>query len=426
MQGAGNVLEAPAWDGDAPGPGHGPEGPPSARAGSPTAAPAHLWQVDVVRLGAFTAVIAVHTLAFTVAPSNRLAAGAMMVLQFGREVFFALSAFVLVYAAGRRGALGRPRGPEPGDRPEGCDRRAFWSRRFAVVGVPYLAWSAIYYGYSVLGPRHAPATLPAFAHDLAWGGAEYHLYFLLVTMQLYLVFPWLLTFVRASAHCAGRVLVGVGALNVGWLAVVQWVPAPAGPAGWLWHRAYELLPTYGLCVLAGAYAAAHFASLHRFVGRHGRALAAAALVAVSGALLAYAVQLPGTRPRSAAAVLQPATLAASAAAVVVLYSLGTRWAEGRRRHQRGVAALSDASFGVYLAHPLVLQLMVDNRVAIGGQHVPAAAATIVAFVATGAGATAISLAARRTAVSLLLTGRPRQRRRQVAQTVPSQEVPRCK
>ena len=56
---------------------------------------AHLWHLDMIRVIAFMAVIAVHSIAFTEQPANEVAAGALMLLQFGREVFFALTAFVL-------------------------------------------------------------------------------------------------------------------------------------------------------------------------------------------------------------------------------------------------------------------------------------------------------------------------------------------
>ena len=119
--------------------------------------------------------ISVHTLAFTQPAANRVVAGMMMLLQFGREVFFAISGFVLVYAT-----RGRP-----------LRLRRFWPRRYLYVAVPYVTWRAVYFGYSVLGPptRPSPAT---FGRDLLYGGAEYHLYFLLVTMQLYLAFPLIL------------------------------------------------------------------------------------------------------------------------------------------------------------------------------------------------------------------------------------------
>ena len=239
----------------------------------------------------------------------------------------------------------------------------------------------------------------------------YHLYFLLVTMQLYLVFPLLMALVRRTTAFAGRVLIVVAVVNLAWLAAVQWVPMPSGPAGWLWRHAYELLPTYAVYVLAGCYAAAHLGTLQRIVERHQRALIIGSLASIGGALVVYAGQLPFMAPRIAANVLQPGTLLSSAAAVVLLYIVGCRWAAGPRRHQAAIATLSDASFGVYLAHPLVLQLFLDHGLGNNGQLVVPALATLIGFVAAVAGGTLISLAARRTPLSLPLTGRPRQRRR---------------
>ncbi len=352
----------------------------------------HLWQVDVLRLLTFTAVIAVHSLAFTEQPANRAAAAAMMLLQFGREIFFAISAFVLVYSAGRRLAVGR-----------------FWRRRYLYVAVPYVAWTLIYEAYNHWGPNHAHWSLAVFGHDLLYGGAMYHLYFLVVTMQLYLVFPALLAFVRRTAHVAGRVLIVAGAANGAWLAATQWVPAPAGPAGWLWIHAYEILPTYSVYVLAGCYAAVHLPRLQEWVEDRGRAVFWGSVLCTLGALAAYAVQLGWMQPRNAANVLQPATLLSCAAALGFLYLLGSRWAAGPRRRQHTVAVLSDASFGVYLAHPLVLQVLLDHGLGNNGQRLAPAAATVLGLAAAIAGGLVITLAARRTPLSLPLTGRPRQR-----------------
>ncbi len=351
----------------------------------------HLWQIDVVRLLTFSAVISVHSLAFTEQPDNRLAAGAMMLLQFGREVFFALTGFVLVYAAWNRS--GRV--------------RDFWFKRLSYVAVPYVAWTGIYYAYSVLGPQHLRPSLSVFGTDLLDGGAMYHLYFLLVTLQLYLVFPVVLAFVRRTAHRAGTVLGLVAVANLAWLAVVQYVPAPSGSTGWWWHHAYEILPTYSMYVLAGCYAAVHLPMLQRVVARYSRALIAVAVVSAAAAVGLYLVQLPYFAPRTAASVLQPATAFSCVSAIILLYLLGSRWASGPRRGERTVAILSDASFGVYLAHPLVLQLLLDHGLGNAGQEVPAAAATVIGIVAAALGGLAITLAARRTPISLFLTGRPR-------------------
>jgi peptidoglycan/LPS O-acetylase OafA/YrhL len=351
----------------------------------------HLWQVDVVRLLTFAAVIGVHVIAYTEQPDNRLAGAAMMLLQYGREVFFALTGFVLVYST-----MGRP-----------LRLKSFWRRRIMFVAVPYLVWTCIYYFYFVAGPAHMRATVTGFVGDLMYGQAEYHLYFLLVTIQLYLAFPLISRFVARTAHRAVLVLIAVSVVNIAWLAVLAYVDAPPTWPGWLWFHSYELLPSYSMYVLAGCYAAVHLDRIQQAVMTRSRQLLALAGLCAAAAIGFYALQLPFMSPRLANQVLQPAMTFSCVAAVIVVYIIGARWAAGRRRHQRAIEVLSDASFGVYLAHPLVLQLLTDYA-GFGntGQARPPVVATILGYLITAAGATAISLVARRTPLSLALAGRP--------------------
>jgi peptidoglycan/LPS O-acetylase OafA/YrhL len=346
----------------------------------------HLYEIDVIRIITFGAVVAVHAIAFTELPSNRLAGGALMVLQFGRELFFALMGFVLVYSAQRRYS----------------GSRAFWRRRFLFVGVPYLAWTALYSIEDRLTGLHH-----ALLSDLLTGDAEYHLYFLLVTMQLYLAFPLILRFVRRTASRAWAVLAVMGALNVAWLAALHYTTPPTGWAAGLWGRAYELLPTYAVYVLAGCYGAMHVERLVAVVRRSSGLLVRVGVTAAVLALVAYAAQLPSRAPRDAADVLQPAMLLTCAAAVLLLSVCGVRWAYGARRGERLVRQGSDISFGVYLAHPLVLRLLLAAGLGNDGQRVAAPLATVVAFVGAAAGAAVLTVVARRTPLSLALTGRSR-------------------
>jgi peptidoglycan/LPS O-acetylase OafA/YrhL len=352
----------------------------------------HLWQVDVVRLLTFSAVIAVHTLAFTEQPDNRLAAGMMMLLQYGREVFFALTGFVLVYST-----WGRP-----------LRLTSFWRKRVAYVAVPYLAWSVIYYAYAVYGPPQMRPSASALGWDILYGSAEYHLYFLLVTLQLYLAFPLISRFVRRTAGRAVPVLAAVTVLNLAWMAVVAYVPAPrSGPSAWLFAHAYELLPTYAMYVLVGCYAAVHLERIQSFVARRSASLLKLAGWSALVAVAIYVAQLPFMAPRTADQVIQPASVFSAVAALIVTYVIGSRWAAGPRRRQPTIEVLSDASFGVYLAHPLVLLFLTDYLgFGNNGQRLPPVLATTIAYVVTAVGATVITLAARRTPLSLALSGRP--------------------
>jgi peptidoglycan/LPS O-acetylase OafA/YrhL len=359
----------------------------------------HLHEIDVVRLLTFAAVIVVHAVAFTEPPASRGWAGLLMLAQFGREVFFALTGFVLVYAA-----AGRP-----------LNSGAFWRKRFPAVAVPYLAWSAIYTAFHVVGPLHAHLSPATVAWDFLTGNAEYHLYFLLVTMQLYLAFPLLLRFVRRTGERAGTVLAVVGALNVAWLAWLQYGPVPGGWAGrFLWPRAYELLPTYAVYVLIGAYAALHIDRLEPFVTRHKRRLLG---MAAGAAVLAEAVfwaQVRGQDPRVAAAVLQPAMMLTSIAALIGLYLAGTGWVNRGRPGANLMTRASDLSFGVYLAHPLVLEVLLYLGLGNGDQRLPAPLATGLAMIGAATGAVAIAVVARRSRFTLALTGRPRPPRSDLA------------
>jgi peptidoglycan/LPS O-acetylase OafA/YrhL len=381
--------------------------PPSAPAGAPAPAPVeatpaggtakprrpHLYQVDVVRLLTFAAVIGVHSIAFTEQPANQAWAGVLMLLQFGREVFFALTGFVLVYSAG--------------DRP--LNAWTFWRKRFPLIAVPYLAWSGIYTLFHMFGPARVHLTGQKVLWDLATGNSEYHLYFLLVSMQLYLVFPLVLRFVRRTAGRPWPVLAIVGALNTAWFAWLQYGHAPTNWVGQLWPRAYELLPTYAVYVLIGCYAALHLERVDRIMTVRRRTMIGIGAVCALIAELVFWAQVGGRDPRVAAAVLQPAMALTSIAALIALYLTGAAWVERGRPGMAFMTKASDLSFAVYLAHPLVLELLLYEGLGNGGQKVPAVLATALAMVGTAVGASLIAVVARETWWSLPLTGRPRRR-----------------
>jgi peptidoglycan/LPS O-acetylase OafA/YrhL len=97
----------------------------------------------------------------------------------------------------------------------------------------------------------------------------------------------------------------------------------------------------------------------------------------------------------------------SIAALVLLYLAGRSWAGRGRPGAALVARASDLSFAVYLAHPLVLEVLLRLGLGNDGQRVPAMVATGLAVLGTAAGAAAVAVVARRSRWSLALTGRPR-------------------
>ena len=352
-----------------------------------------------MRVVAFSAVIAVHSIAFTESPSNVVAAGGLMALQFGREVFFALTGFVLVFSLGERD----------------LHVLSFWRRRLSLVALPFVTWSVVYYAFDVISG--ASFSSGAFLGDLLTGNADYHLYFLLVTVQLYLAFPVVLRLVRRTASHPWMVLSVVGALNVAWLAALQYSTAPAG-VGWLWTRAYELLPTYAVWVLAGCYAAVHWSRVERAARRWRHPLVFGGVGCVAVAEVIYVLQLATFTPRDAAAVLQPATALMCVGVLMILLVMTGRWATRRPDGSPVLRTASDISFGVYLSHPLVLAVLVDAGLG-SPATLPVPMATAVGIIVPAAAAGAFTLAVRRTRLSILLTGRPRRPRPQSLTQLPA-------
>lgn len=208
------------------------------------AAPArtpHLYPVDLVRVVTFACVIAVHTIS-TTAPLDSVAAGRFVVLlHFTREAFFALTAFVLTHRY-RDDAL-RP--------------LRFWRRRLLLVGVPYVVWSAIYTGLGlVTTPVPAGEALRGFGHALITGTAWYHLYFLLVSLQFYLVFPLFRALLRATRGHHLAVLAASAVLQVVTDLVLH-VPTPTPTEAAVLPQATSLLVSYQFFVVFGEIGRAH-------------------------------------------------------------------------------------------------------------------------------------------------------------------------
>ncbi|HWC82698.1 MAG TPA: acyltransferase [Pseudonocardiaceae bacterium] len=362
----------------------------------------HLHYVDVVRLLTVALVIAVHVLALEpLAPT--LAAGALLtVTHVSREVFFLLTAFVLTY-----GYLGRQvRWP------------SFWRKRYLFVAVPYLMWTAIYFLADDPNWSAVTSAVHTLAVDVLTGTARYHLYFLLVSMQIYLVFPLLRGLLRITAGRHGWLLAASTVFQLVFFLAVQQQWSLGSLSGWV-RSPDALLPSYIGFVIAGGLAAWHKDALVRWTETHLRTvfLGCAASIALGVGVFLAQVELGGQGPLQASAVFQPVVVVESVGITWAFLALGLIWQRHGRPAGRVVRAGSDASFGVYLVHPLILQGMLAFSATIGvtalarqlpGGLVIAVEMLVVVpliYLISGLFATA----ARRTPVSLPLTGRARVR-----------------
>ena len=366
------------------------------RAATPTgrpAGPGHMHAVDLVRVMTFACVIAVHTVA-TVNPVDSVpAGGAEMLLHFTREAFFALTAFVLVHRY-------RDRLPVT----------LFWRRRFQLIGAPYVIWTVIYTGLALItAPLSPSAALIQFGRNLLTGTACYHLYFLIVTMQFYLLFPafrWLLQVSRGWHHwlLAGSAVVQVG-INAGLHAA-----HPTGIAELLWHFDGSFVGSYVFYLLLGGVAALHADRAQDWVRQHPAIVVAAFLVTGIAAEWWYLSSVrAGVPVPTAGDVFQAVMVPWCLAVITALFALGAAWAQGPRTGLGShlIKTSSDRSFGVFLVHPLLLWAWMLGPAGWLSTRMPAPWSTIVAFGAAVAGSLLVVELLRRSPLSLVLTGKRR-------------------
>jgi peptidoglycan/LPS O-acetylase OafA/YrhL len=119
--------------------------------------------------------------------------------------------------------------------------REFYGRRARQTLVPYLVWTAIYALFRVVMVPHQNP--PSYLVDperwsfwLLWGKAWYHLYFMVLALQLYLVFPFVLLLLRRTRVGLGPLLVlGVAAQVAAHWLQGQWLRFPYPSTLLLWY-----------------------------------------------------------------------------------------------------------------------------------------------------------------------------------------------
>lgn len=364
----------------------------------------YLHQIDMIRATTFALVIFVHTLTLTTSEMTSVPVNATALLFHGtRNIFFALTGFVLMYQYQGR-----------------ADFRAtsFWRRRMKLVILPYILWSAVYWvitgmwAYGRLGD--VPLHLDEFVEQLKWGTAGFHLYFLLVMLQVYLLFPavrWLVD--KTRGHHLTLLAVSLALQAATYAVISHWTP-PQSWDGYWWHHYATFVP-YQFFIFYGAVAAANRERVDAWLRGKGAVLGG--FVVGTGAL-AVGVYLYGARTNGAVhssdSAFSLTLLPFLLTAVTGIYAMGRHWAETvRPRSQRFATVVSYAanrSFPVFLVHVLVLFFLL--RAMTGDEPALVHAlgqpwGTLVTYVLAVAISLVVAEGLRRLPFSEYLTGRAR-------------------
>ncbi|HVC13677.1 MAG TPA: acyltransferase [Acidimicrobiales bacterium] len=350
--------------------------------------------VDAMRPVKQAGVVSTHTLLFFAPGAAVSVGGALMLLHVTREAFLFISACMLTYSYADLHRIGY---------------RYFYRRRFVSVGLPYLCWTVIYFAVSLPGSGLGVWTgLQHFGYLLETG--YYQLYYLVVIMQFYVLFPALFWVVRRFADRPWAVAAVALAVQVLMTSLMHWKVLPPHMRGFFATRE---VTSYLFYLVAGMLVALNLEAVHDWLVRHGwlvfLATVGAAAVAetwfVAGRDDLVSWLGPGSDP------LQPIVIPFNIGAIACVYLFGV-WLVAPRRSRRIKAIAmsgSDNSYTIYLAQMLFVYALVDVGWRSLG-HVlpwPVVAAVGVAIVLLSCVFMSSLLA--RTPLSVALTGRKRER-----------------
>lgn len=381
-------------------------------ASEPSSRRPYVYELDPLRVVTAFCVVAVHTLGFTLG-LNQTTMGMQVqnafvtALHFTREVFMFVTAFALVYVY-----YNRP-----------FSAKSFWSKRAIAVLLPYSIWSIIYTIWNT--PSLPPLTmLKTIILNILTGNASFQLYYILLTIQFYILFPLFLLFLKRIARYPWRTLTISFIVEIIML-YVDYQTLRLGPAGstglgkfiLLYQDRFVLL--YQFYFILGGLTALYLPQVRAFISRHGKEITAGAVVGLAALLIHYVLQVR-VYQQPATVVLQPIIAFYSLTFIVFAFWLAYLWARSPAQdgHPKGYHiwhTLSDASFGLYLIHALTLDMLLRWMVPFMPVAWPVALRVFLTWLVAAGCAILLSIFFMRTSILSRLVGRARPERRTASQ-----------
>lgn len=302
-----------------------------------------LLELDIVRGIAIAAVLIIHA---TASSRVELPLGSQShtfyfainnLSYFPVQAFVLLSGLVLFYSYSDNWSVRRIPG--------------FYRKRLQYILIPYLLWSCFYYLFDQwLNPEMTVHfSLSEYAKLLPWAEASYHLYFMAIIMQFYVLFPLLVTLVKLWRPL-GRYLWLIGIVVQAAFSAYTQITNMSIPYG------DRIFITYFALFCIGGSIGIYY---ERFVGWLNRNIwwVTAATAAAGFTFLLISLQAQYGYPFQS---WQFELLFTGYPALVAISFIwiGRHWRASAPRWAGALSSLGAASFGIYFIHPALLGIYV--------------------------------------------------------------------
>ncbi|MFD1674455.1 acyltransferase [Alicyclobacillus fodiniaquatilis] len=319
----------------------------------------YLLEIDLMRACIMFSVVAVHVSSFINAKTANLShlnlslEAALSSLHYTREAFMFITGIVLFITY-----YNRP-----------TSILAFWKKRFAFIAVPYIGWTILYILFEGMYVHNFNWSIGPLSHKIFHAlitGNQFFLYYVLVTMQLYVVFPALVALLRKLERHHMTLLIGSFILQIAMMVfnkeVLQVVDVYKLPGwiAWLDHYRDRFVLTYQFWFVAGGLLAIHYDKVKAWVEARRRMILYVFLGMTAilwGHLLLDRLVLHETDDM-AISVLQPIMIPYSFITAVLLWQVGRIWVANQASVPSFINYIlkffSKHSFGIFLLHPFGL------------------------------------------------------------------------
>ncbi len=308
-----------------------------------------LTELDFIRAIAAISVVVIHVTASPIAFGRRGSLPMLFYIGANQLARFSIAAFVLITGVVLFYNY-------PVDRP--IRYGEFIRKRLTYIFIPYLLWSIGYTAAKVIITRggYRPA-LGAFARDLALGNTFYHLYFIILIFQAYLLFPLILKLVRAFK---GYELPFIIVTFIAYGLLMQHsqyghYQPQSSLMKFIWQYRDRNLLWWSFYLIAGGVMADHWQSVMTWLKRHPWAVTASFTASYAwitwDAFSHYAI--PNYDASTAMTPLRPVALVYTICTLAFLLILPDMLSRASALVSATIS-LGQVSFAVYLAHPFVL------------------------------------------------------------------------
>ena len=245
---------------------------------------------------------------------------------------------------------------------------SFWKKRYLSVGIPYIGWNAIIMWFATITagvalnwPNYFKNLTDAIIH-----GNKYYMYYILVTFQLYLIFPLIVyLFKKLPDHHVAILVTSAIIQLLLMIGIKYWLPGVNRDGWWYLFKAYGMnVLVYQFYFIAGAFVAIHYDEVDKFIEKYHRMIGWSTLVLSLGTVALFFGNLNILKLSMSAteSVHQPFIFIYDVFMIAFVFWIGRQYAHARNQGlpnwlDRGIKNLSKVSFGIYLTQTIPLTLL---------------------------------------------------------------------